>query len=86
MHVLRNQWRQNVSAEAILPPSKGRLIGSRSRKRGKRLALTIADFCNKIGTSRRCVAPQSLVTFGKTADIGTPWALKGSGANDPKMG
>jgi hypothetical protein len=50
MHVLRNQWRQNVSAEAMLPPSKGRLIGSRSRKRGKRLALTIADFCNKIGT------------------------------------
>jgi len=26
--------------------------GSRSRKRGKRLALTIADFCNKICHSR----------------------------------
>ena len=37
---------------SMLPPSKGRLIGSRSRKRGKRLALTIADFCNKIGTKR----------------------------------
>ena len=58
MHVLRNQWRQNVSAEAILPPSKGRLIGSRSRKRGKRLALTIADFCNKIGTLRHFAALQ----------------------------
>jgi hypothetical protein len=69
MHVLRNQWRQNVSAEAMLPPSKGRLIGSRSRKRGKRLALTIADFCNKIGTSRHFAAAQQLGRFRSEADI-----------------
>jgi hypothetical protein len=72
MHVLRNQWRQNVSAEAMLPPSKGRLIGSRSRKRGKRLALTIADFCNKIGTSRPFARCNILVAIGGIADIGRP--------------
>ena len=83
MHVLRNQWRQNVSAEAILPPSKGRLIGSRSRKRGKRLALTIADFCNKIGTSRPfAVAPAFGRYWGRS---GHRAALEpdASVANDP---
>jgi hypothetical protein len=53
----------------MLPPSRGRLIGSRSRKRGKRLALTIADFCNKIGTSRHFAAAHFFGRFRGEADI-----------------
>ena len=45
MHVLRDQWRQKVSAGSMLPPSKGRLIGSRSRKRGKRRTSSSLEPC-----------------------------------------
>ena len=56
------QWRQKVSAGSMLPPSKRRLIGNRSRKRGKRRLLQqnrhiatkrgAATFCSLLGAQR----------------------------------
>jgi hypothetical protein len=48
---------------------QGAVIGSRSRKRGKRLALTIADFCNKIGTFRTFRHVRKTVAIGGKADV-----------------
>jgi hypothetical protein len=53
----------------MLPSFKGRLIGGRSRKRGTCLAITIADFYNKIGTSLQFAATQQFGRFRTEADI-----------------
>ena len=52
MHVLRTQCQVSVPFDAVLPLPQERMVRTVPRNGGSSVAVTIADFCNKIGTSR----------------------------------
>src|SRR6266498_213342 len=52
MHVLRSRCHGSVPFDPASPLRKERMVRTVPRGRASSLAATIADFCNKIGTSR----------------------------------